>query len=578
MYAYADGGLEGESNGGLIVGVVIAVLVFIIALVATISVILLMVWRYHKDGKLDSCSCYSLSCRACSCVAVRAALGRVRMPTTKRGTEQQHTNKNGDLVEQTHTIDTTENQVYSVVQKSPKKAESPPPPPPMTLTEMELSELMGPEEDADASPPADEMRSRRNTVLSTYSQSGSSPRLAKLTKLKNFKMKKNPIYQSADELALEDIKSSADSAIYALPSKGSSRRSNRTSGSMTNGPNSERIYSEPIDPSMFTKRASAVVPDEDLHPMGPIYAKPVRQKERQPLYVNEGNIQEVKQIGVGQFGAVLLGKMSGLSASDVKTLPEDTAGPGSGVLLVAVKRLKPDASDEVRQSFDKEIKFMSQLQHENIVQLLAVCTQRDNPFIVMEYMENGDLNQFLQRYTTINDDEALYSNQIPTSSLLHMAVQIASGMCYLSSLNYVHRDLATRNCLVGSNFRVKISDFGMSRNLYERVYYRVRGRAMLPIRWMATESFYGRFSEKSDVWAFGVVVWEIFTLGKKQPYEELDDQDMIQDAIRGTGRRIMSRPEGCPQGVFEVMLSCWEYAAADRTTFKDIHQRLQQSS
>ena len=554
-----DGSFPSSSNSGMIVGIVIAVLVFIIALIATVSIILYMVWRYRKDGKLDSCSCSALSCGACSCLALCVALKNVKMPIKRH----HNSNRNGVLTERQHTANDIEVQVYSTVHKTPKKAESPPPLPPLTLTETELSELMCSEE-AEMSP-TNQMRSRRNTTLSTYSQSGSCPKLAKLSKLKHFKMKENPIYQSADELELDD-----KDVVYALPSKGNSRRN---SGSMTDETTSDPIYSEAIDPSMFTKRASTIVTDDDLHPYGPIYAKPIKQKSRQPLNVNEDNICEVKRIGVGQFGAVLLAKMSGLSATDIKTLPKDAIG-ADGVALVAVKRLKPDVSDEIRQSFDKEIKFMSQLQHENIVQLLAVCTRRDNPFIVMEYMENGDLNQFLQKYQMVSDDEAVYSNQIPPSALLYMAVQIASGMCYLSSLNYVHRDLATRNCLVGSNFRIKISDFGMSRNLYERVYYRVRGRAMLPIRWMATESFYGRFSEKSDVWAYGVVVWEIFTLGKKQPYEKLDDQEMIQDAIRGTGRRIMNKPDGCPQAVYEVMLSCWEYSAADRATFKDIHQSL----
>ena len=499
-----------------------------------------------------------------------------------------YSNKNGSLRERQYTATDLEgSELYSIVQKPPKKkVDSPPPLPALTLTETELSELMSTEGNADDLPqgntedspqgntdgsPTHQKPSRRNTTLSTYSQSGSTPTLVKLSKLKKFKLKENPIYQSADELQLDDKPDEkTDTALYALPSKSNSARN---SGSFTDGPTSDPIYSEAINPSMFTKRASTVGTDDDLHPYGPVYARPVKQKTRQPLEIGEENIREIKRIGVGQFGAVILAEMCKLKSSDVNSLPENVLDE-NGVAMVAVKRLKPDVSDEVRQSFDKEIKFMSQLEHENIVQLLAVCTGRDNPFIVMEYMENGDLNQFLQRYQMVDDDAALYSNQIPASTLLYMAMQIASGMCYLASLNYVHRDLATRNCLVGSNFRIKISDFGMSRNLYERVYYRVHGRAMLPIRWMATESFYGRFSEKSDAWAYGVTVWEIFTLGKKQPYEELDDQEMIQDAIRGTGRRIMDKPEGCPQGVYEMMLRCWEYTAADRATFKETYESL----
>jgi len=211
-------------------------------------------------------------------------------------------------------------------------------------------------------------------------------------------------------------------------------------------------------------------------------------------------------------------------------------------IQVAVKKLKLQAKNPVREAFEKEIKFMSRLKDDNIVRLLAVCTT-DTPFIVMEYMENGDLNQYLQKHVLAPSEGPTKPNQLPVSILLYMAVQIASGMRYLASLKYVHRDMATRNCLVGMNFTVKISDFGMSRSLYEHSYYRVRGRAMLPIRWMATESFYGRFSEKTDIWSFGVTMWEIFMLTKTQPYEELDDQEMIQDAIRGASRRLLDRPE-----------------------------------
>ena len=541
------------------IAAIVITLLLVIIIVVTLIIIFLMVWRYRKSGKLDSCTCSTLSCT--SCLALFAGIKDIKLPTRRH---RSNSTKNGVAMTDINHTEDTNAAIYSVVQKPLKKKDSSPPPlPPLTLTETELNELMSVDEKEEFSPINEDKPSRRNTGLSIHSQSGSVPRLAKLTKLRKFKMKENPIYQSADELEL-------DNALYALPSKVSSARN---SASIGDGSTSDPIYSVAIDPTMFTKRASTIGTDDNLHPYGPIYARPVKQKTRQPLNVTERNIREVKQIGVGQFGAVVLAEMSGLSPSDVGSLPKDSVNT-DGVALVAVKKLKPDVSAEVRQSFDKEIKFMSQLQHKSIVQLLAVCTQEAHPFIVMEYMENGDLNQFLQKYQMVSEDSAVYSNQIPPSALLYMVVQIASGMVYLASLNYVHRDLATRNCLVGSNFRIKISDFGMSRNLYERVYYRVRGRAMLPIRWMATESFYGRFSEKSDVWAYGVTVWEIFTLGKKQPYEELDDQDMIQDAIRGMGRRIMNKPEGCPQAVYEVLLRCWEYAAADRATFSEIHDSL----
>ena len=470
-------------------------------------------------------------------------------------------NENGSS-QQKYRAEDIEVQVYSTITK--QNEESPPPLPPQILTESEIDELMRSGEESDIVP---KPRTRVSTLLSTYSYTSSNPpRLARVTNVKKFKMKDNPLYESTDDLNADPHGSS----VYAVPSQTGFSHNLKEPAEAA-----QPIYSEAIDPSMFNKRISQYTTEEDLHPYGPIYAQPSRliNKAPQPLEVNDDNIQELRRLGIGQFGAVILAELVGLSTRDLRLIPKEISSQNP--LRVAVKRLKPDVIDEVRKNFDKEIKFMSQLNHENIVQLLAVCTHTANPFIVMEYMENGDLSQFLQKYQLLDDEDmAVYSNQLPPSILVYMAIQIASGMCYLASLNYVHRDLATRNCLVGSHFLIKISDFGMSRNLYERAYYRVRGRAMLPIRWMATESFYGRFSEKSDVWAYGVAVWEIFTLGKKQPYGELDDQAMIQDGIRGTGRRIMNKPPGCPQAVYEVLLLCWEYAPEDRATFKEIHSRL----
>ena len=117
-------------------------------------------------------------------------------------------------------------------------------------------------------------------------------------------------------------------------------------------------------------------------------------------------------------------------------------------------------------------------------------------------MENGDLNQFLKKFETVVDGDVSSNADITRSTLVYICTQIASAMKYLTSKNFVHRDLATRNCLVGENFHVKISDFGMSRSLYESHYYIIQGHATLPIRWMATECFYGKFSAKTDVWGF----------------------------------------------------------------------------
>ncbi|XP_016140163.1 discoidin domain-containing receptor 2-like [Sinocyclocheilus grahami] len=257
-------------------------------------------------------------------------------------------------------------------------------------------------------------------------------------------------------------------------------------------------------------------------------------------------------------------------------LPEQDGRP----VLVAVKQLRADATSNARNDFLKEIKIMSRLNNPNIIQLLCVCVSSDPLCMVTEYMENGDLNMFLSQREI--ESTLTHANNIPSVSiadLLHMSVQISSGMKYLASLNFVHRDLATRNCLLDRHLTIKISDFGMSRNLYSSDYYRIQGRAVLPIRWMAWESILlGKFTTASDVWAFGVTLWEIFTLCKEQPYSLLSDEQVIENTgefFRNQGRQIfLSAPPLCPSSLFELMMRCWSRDIADRTTFHRLYQAL----
>ncbi|XP_041379763.1 class II receptor tyrosine kinase-like, partial [Gigantopelta aegis] len=294
---------------------------------------------------------------------------------------------------------------------------------------------------------------------------------------------------------------------------------------------SPSMYSIDLNPSHF--RSQELLSQEDsssLHPFSSVYADPLPILRSDVLEVTEQNISEIKELGVGQFGTVILASTIGLSLKDLGLGNVNT----SVSILVAVKKLHYDADAYEREAFEKEIKFMSRLKHENVVHILGVCLNT-NAFIMMEYMENGDLNQYIQKFEFSPDCETSETDKfINVGVLIYMSLQIASGMRYLASMNFVHRDLATRNCLVGQKFIVKIADFGMSRQLYDNSYYRIRGKAMLPIRWMAKECFYGRFSEKTDVWAFGVVMWEIFTLCKQQPYEHLSDQEVIDDAVQTT--------------------------------------------
>ncbi|XP_074830171.1 discoidin domain-containing receptor 2-like isoform X2 [Natator depressus] len=283
-----------------------------------------------------------------------------------------------------------------------------------------------------------------------------------------------------------------------------------------------------------------------------------------------------EKLGEGQFGEVHLCEADGLLEFLGLSSTELTNQP----VLVAVKMLRSNVNKTARNDFLKEIKIMSRLKDPNIIRLLGVCVRDDPLCMITEYMENGDLNQFLSQREI--SSKFTISNNIPCvsySNLLFMATQIASGMKYLASLNFVHRDLATRNCLVGNNYTIKIADFGMSRNLYSGDYYRIQGRAVLPIRWMAWESILlGKFTTASDVWAFGITLWEMFTLCKEQPYSLLSDEQVIENTgefFRSQGRQIyLSQTSLCPNSVFDLMLKCWSRDIKDRPTFDTIHHFL----
>uniref|UniRef100_A0A667X8E8 receptor protein-tyrosine kinase n=1 Tax=Myripristis murdjan TaxID=586833 RepID=A0A667X8E8_9TELE len=304
------------------------------------------------------------------------------------------------------------------------------------------------------------------------------------------------------------------------------------------------------------------------------YVCKVLEKVRRPHLPRPSNPHNF----IYQIVAVHLCEAEGLPEflGEGSPLPDRDGRP----VLVAVKQLRADATSQARNDFLKEIKIMSRLNDPNIIQLLCVCVSSDPLCMVTEYMENGDLNMFLSQREI--ESTLTHANNIPSvslSDLLHMSVQISSGMKYLASLNFVHRDLATRNCLLDRRLTIKIADFGMSRNLYSSDYYRIQGRAVLPIRWMAWESILlGKFTTASDVWAFGVTLWEIFTLCKEQPYSLLSDEQVIENTgefFRNQGRQIfLYAPPLCPPSLFELMMRCWGRDIADRPTFEGLYQAL----
>lgn len=181
--------------------------------------------------------------------------------------------------------------------------------------------------------------------------------------------------------------------------------------------------------------------------------------------------------------------------------------------------MKENASAKTQADFKREIDLISDLKHDNIVCILGVVLKEEPLCMLFEYMTQGDLHEFLianspNETSKISTSSSSSSNTLSQLQFLHISLQICDGMEYLASHHYVHRDLAARNCLVGENLTVQISDFGLSRDIYSSDYYRVQSKSLLPVRWMPSESIlYGKFTTESDVWSFGVVLWEIYSYG-----------------------------------------------------------------
>ncbi|XP_028254088.1 tyrosine-protein kinase Fer-like isoform X1 [Parambassis ranga] len=247
-------------------------------------------------------------------------------------------------------------------------------------------------------------------------------------------------------------------------------------------------------------------------------------------------------LGKGNFGEVFKG-----------TLQRDKTP-------VAVKTCKEDLPPELKIRFLSEARILKQYDHPNIVKLIGVCTQRQPIYIVMELVPGGDFLSFLRKK----------KDELKTKQLLRFAVDAAAGMAYLESKNCIHRDLAARNCLVGDGSVLKISDFGMSRQEDDGVYSS-SGLKQIPIKWTAPEALnYGRYSSESDVWSYGILLWETFSLGVC-PYPGMTNQQAREQVEKGYR---MACPQRCPDDVYRVMQRCWQYNPEDRPKFSELQKDL----
>ncbi|KAL7866990.1 hypothetical protein AOLI_G00148040 [Acnodon oligacanthus] len=254
-------------------------------------------------------------------------------------------------------------------------------------------------------------------------------------------------------------------------------------------------------------------------------------------------IEEV--IGAGEFGEVCRGRLK---------------LPGRREIIVAIKTLKVGYTERQRRDFLSEASIMGQFDHPNIIRLEGVVTKSRPVMIVTEFMENGALDSFLR----LND------GQFTVIQLVGMLRGIAAGMKYLSDMNYVHRDLAARNILVNSNLVCKVSDFGLSRFLEDDpsdpTYTSSLG-GKIPIRWTAPEAIaYRKFTSASDVWSYGIVMWEVMSYGER-PYWDMSNQDVI-NAVEQDYR--LPPPMDCPTALHQLMLDCWVKERNLRPKFSQI--------
>lgn len=263
--------------------------------------------------------------------------------------------------------------------------------------------------------------------------------------------------------------------------------------------------------------------------------------DRSHLFLEDG------ELGSGNFGTVMKGTYK--MRKTEKT--------------VAVKILKNDDNNQsVRDEMLREANVMQQLDNPYIVRMIGIC-EAENLMLVMELAELGPLHKFLQK-----------NKQTTIKNITELVHQVSMGMKYLEEHNFVHRDLAARNVLLVTQHYAKISDFGLSKAVAEdQNYYKAKGHGKWPVKWYAPECInYFKFSSKSDVWSFGVLMWEAYSYGQK-PYKGMKGNDVLQ--MIESGKR-MDSPEKCPLEMYELMKTCWTYKANERPGFNIVEPRLRE--
>ncbi|KAF3708356.1 Tyrosine-protein kinase Mer [Channa argus] len=282
------------------------------------------------------------------------------------------------------------------------------------------------------------------------------------------------------------------------------------------------------------------------------------QAKLQDVMVMRNLLSIGKVLGEGEFGSVVEGHLR---------------QPDGTTEKVAVKTMKLESfSQKEIEEFLNEAACMKDFNHPNVIKLLGVCLEVSSehfpkPMVILPFMKYGDLHSFLQRSRL--GESAMY---LPTQTLLKFMVDIALGMEYLSGRNFLHRDLAARNCMLRDDMTVCVADFGLSKKIYSGDYYRQGRIAKMPVKWIAVESLADRvFTVKSDVWAFGVTMWEIATRGMT-PYPGILNHEIYDHLVEGNR---LKQPADCLDELYEIMYSCWRADPLDRPFFPQLREMLE---
>ncbi|XP_068686515.1 proto-oncogene tyrosine-protein kinase receptor Ret-like [Montipora foliosa] len=338
--------------------------------------------------------------------------------------------------------------------------------------------------------------------------------------------------------------------------------------SPTNDPpsSSYQQLSIPIEPADMPLQGTT---HYDVGPSGPNNS--ARNVEYTPLDIRKGSwevtrkdVKVEKIVGKGAFGQVAKGT--------AKNLPFH-----SGTTTVAVKMLKANAPASDKRDLKSELELMKTLKpHPHVIKLLGCVTETDPLLVLIEYVPYGDLLGYLRKSRGLNDTyykdpDIKPQTSLTSQQLMKFAWQIADGMSYLSLRKIIHRDLAARNVLVGETETCKVTDFGMARDVQQENIYERKTRGRLPVKWTAYESLlYGKYTTKSDVWSYGVLLYEICTVGGS-PYPRMDGKkiaNLLQQGYR------MPKPQHVDNDLYQIMLNCWQDEPEARPSFADLTKQL----